>query len=681
MEPIRAGQRIMDGGYRMRSSEYSEACMKLVRKSLLAGAMFSMASVTPLFAQMSPLLPSQTAPLSDRVVAYQIDAKYDPQNHSLDAQETLMWTNYTSQPQDHLPFHLYLNAFQPKSTFTREGYEGGNRDLKIGAKWEEKKSGEDVIKSFEVVGMGDLTGNLHFIHPDDDNAEDKTVVEVQLPRAVAPNESVTFKIAFHDQFPEVVARSGYKRDFLLAGQWFPKIGVWWKNAWNCHQYHATTEFFADFGTFDVKVTLPANFNVGATGVQVAENGNADGTKTLEFKAEDVHDFAWTADPGTKIVDDSVTISSGIVKIRLLMQPGHMASAPRYMDALKGTMKKFDEWIGPYPYAQITVVDPPHGGNAAAGMEYPTFITAGSAWWMINGLKVPESVVEHEFGHQYWYAMVATNEFEEAWLDEGINQYTECKIMDALYGQDVDFLNARVATASERSTDSSGYMGVADLDPITRYGWKFLDFNSYGGITYSKTAVMLLTLEHIIGEQKVRQAQHVYFERYRFKHPTGDDFLNTVNEVAGQNLDWYWNQAVRGTQLFDYRVLNAGSERADWADKNAPKKEKKGETEYMNHAVVHRKGDFVMPVTLEVKFDNGETVREAWDGQDRWHRYTWRKKAKLVSAEIDPDHALLLDRDRFNNSWLREEDSHATGKMAGYWMLLTQWFSQFLSWLV
>jgi len=609
-------------------------------------------------AQTSPLLPSQKAPLSIRVVAYRIEAKYNPKNHSLDAQETLTWTNYTGLPQDRLPLHLYLNAFQPKSTFTREGYEGGNRDVEIGAKWEDKKFGEDMIKSLEVVGMGDLTSQLRFIHPDDNNADDKTVVEVQLPRWVAPNESITFKIAFHDQFPEVVARTGYKRDFLLAGQWFPKIGVWWKNAWNCHQFHATTEFFADFGTYDVKVTLPSNFNVGATGVQIAETANADGTKTLVFKAEDVHDFAWTADPGTKIVEDTVQMSSGTVKLRLLMQPRHMASAPRYLDALKGTMKKFDEWIGPYPYSQITVVDPPHGGLAAGGMEYPTFITAATAWWVFDGLKFPEIVVEHEFGHQYWYGMVATNEFEEAWLDEGINQYTECKIMDALYGRDVDVLNTRVATAGERGTDRIGYIGVAEYDPMTRRGWQFLISNSYGGITYDKTALVLLTLEHIIA----------------------DEFMNTVNEVAGHNLDWFWNQSVRGTQVLDYRILSAESYRVDWADKNAPKEEKKGETEYVSSVVVHRKGDFVFPVTLEVKFDNGETLREHWDGQDRWHRYTWQKKAKVVSAEIDPEHGILLDRDRFNNSWLADFNPHASGKIAGYWMLCTQWFAQLLAWL-
>lgn len=654
--------------------------MKLVPGSLLSSAVLCLAASAPLLAQVSPLLPSQKGPLSDRVVAYQIDAKYDPKTHSLDAQETLTWLNYTGQSQDKLPFHLYLNAFQPKSTFTREGYEGGNRDIQVGAKWDDKKFGQDEIKSLEVLGMGDLTSQLHFIHPDDDNVDDRSVVELQLPRPVAPGETITLKISFHDQFPEVVARTGYKRDFLLAGQWFPKIGVWWKNAWNCHQFHASTEFFADFGTFDVKINVPSNFNVGATGVQVADRSNADGSKTVEYKAEDVHDFAWTADPTTKIVEDTVTISSGTVKIRMLMQPGHLSSTQRYIDALKGTMNKFDEWFGPYPYSQITVVDPPHGGGAAGGMEYPTFITADTSWWMPQGLLEPEIVVEHEFGHQYWYGMVATNEFEEAWLDEGINQYTECKVMDALYGQDTDIANTRVLTASERGVDRASYIGVAEIDPMTRFGWKFLNFNSYGGITYSKTALVLLTLEHLIGEQKVRQAQHVYFERYRFKHPTGDDFMATVNEVAGQNLDWYWNQAVRGTNLLDYRILSASSERTDWADKNAPRTEKKGETEYQSSVVVHRRGDFIMPVTLEVKFDDGETVRETWDGVDRWHRYKWQKKAKIVSAEIDPDHGIVLDRDRFNNSWLSQPDSHATSKIAGYWMLLTQLFSQFLSWL-
>jgi len=633
------------------------------------------------WAQLPPLLPSQKAPLSDRVVAYHIDVRYDAQKHSLDAQETLAWTNRTGRPQDRIPFHLYLNAFQPNSTFMKETRLVGTRGTSAGAMtWEDKKNGADEIKSLEVVGMGDLTKQIKFIHPDDDNGDDRTVMEVQLPRPVAPNQTITFKITFHDQFPEVMHRTGYKRDFLLAGQWFPKVGVWWKNAWNCHQFHANSEFFADFSTYDVNLTVPANFNLGATGVQTAEKRNLDGTKTVSFHAEDVIDFAWTADPRSKIVEDSVNISSGNVKIRLIMEPEHMSSVPRYMKALKGTLQKFDEWIGPYPYSVITVVDPPPGGENSGGMEYPTFITAGTSWWLPRGLLEPEMVVEHEFGHQYWYAMVATNEFEDAWLDEGINSYVEVKIMDALYGRDTSALHFRLGDMGEREQERLQYQGVADLDPLTSNAWEYVNGGSYGGNTYGKTATMLLTLEHIIGEKEMLHALHVYYDRYKFKHPTEEDFMNTVNEATGKNLDWYWKQAVRGTQVLDYEVLSAGSAPTGVTStkKLFPKK---GETEYLTTVVVHRKGEFVMPVTLEVKFDNGESLRENWDGQDRWHRFSWVKKARLESAEIDPDHAILLDHDRYNNSWLREPDTHAAGKLAGYWMLLVQWLAMKLAWLV
>ncbi len=370
----------------------------------LAALLLFLGSAALGWAQLPALLPSQKAPLSERVVAYHIDVRYDAAKHSLDAEERLDWTNRTGKPQDRLPFHLYLNAFQPRSTFMKETRLMGTRGTPAGGTtWEDKKNGSDEIKSLEVVGMGDLTRQIHFIHPDDDNADDRTVFEVQLPRPVAPGQTITFKIVFHDQFPEVMHRTGYMRDFLLAGQWFPKIGVWWNGAWNCHQFHADTEFFADFGTYDVNLTVPKNYNVGASGVPTGEKQNADGSKTVSFHAEDIIDFAWTADPRTIIVDDEVTISSGTVKIRLIMAPEHMATAPRYMKALKGTLRKFDEWIGPYPYSMITVVDPPPGGTNAGGMEYPTFITADTSWYMPEGALLPEMVVEHEFGHQYWYA--------------------------------------------------------------------------------------------------------------------------------------------------------------------------------------------------------------------------------------------------------------------------------------
>jgi hypothetical protein len=620
------------------------------------------------------------APLSDRVVAYQIEGRYDAKAHTLDATELLTYTNKTGTPLDRFPFHLYLNAFQPKSTFMTEAERNGQRDAEKGSPWEDKHSGSNTVKSLEIVGGGgtsreDVTRQMKFIAPDDGNANDRTVFEIALPKPLAAGAQIQFRIHFVAKFPEVVARTGYKRDFLMAGQWFPKMGVWWNGAWNCHQFHANTEFFADFGTFDVRLTLPLRWNVGSSGVQTGARDNGDGTQTVSFHAEDIHDFAWTASPVTKVVEDSISLGGHTVKIRMLMQPGHMASAPRYMQALKGTMRKFDEWIGAYPYPQITVVDPPHGAEAAGGMEYPTLITADTTWWMPRSLLEPEAVVEHEFGHQYWYGMVATNEFENAWMDEGINQYMEAKVMDALYGKDTSSVRSRLCTLSERGVDRMSYAPMADRDPLSRPAWLFENNESYGGISYSKTALMMLTLESLIGEKTVLHGLHEYFERYKFKHPTPGEFTAAMNQAVGQNLDWYWKQAIDGTQTLDDRILSAGSERVDWY---STQDEKKGVTVYHNEVVVHRRGTFDLPVVLEAKFDDGSAVRERWDGKDRWHRFSWDHKSKLVSAEVDPGY--WLDRDPFNNSWTAKADGRATGKLAGYWTLLTQWLEQMVSWL-
>jgi hypothetical protein len=217
------------------------------------------------------MIPSTTTainsptPMSERVVHYDIDARYDVAKHIVDATEILTYHNVSGQPLDHFPFHLYQNAFQPKSTWVREAKTQGSRDTGYD-KWESKEYGSEEIKRLEVVGQGDLTRNLKYIAPDDGNKDDKTVIDLQLAKPIPVGAFVQFRISFQTQFPETQARSGWKRDFLLGGQWFPKVGVWWHGAWNCHQYHATTEFFADFGVYDVKLTVPQYEVVGASGV-------------------------------------------------------------------------------------------------------------------------------------------------------------------------------------------------------------------------------------------------------------------------------------------------------------------------------------------------------------------------------------------------------------------------------
>lgn len=618
-----------------------------------------------------PLAAQAPQPLSTRVVTYQIDVRLDPVKKTIDGGEKLTYRNLTGQPLSTIPFHLYLNAFQPKSSVSREQRRNDPEfDLK-----EEERGGIE-IKNIVVCDAGDVgsevTSRLRFIHPDDDNADDRTVAELKLSEPLAPGKSLTLGIFFHDKLPKVTMRTGYERNFFLVGQWFPKVGVWWHDAWNCHQFHANTEFFADFGVYDVNVTVPRNFVTGSSGDETGTVNNPDGTKTVSYHGEDIIDFAWTADPNYRIVEDNWKGSAGNVHIRLLMQPAHLKQADRYMTTLKGTMERFDRWYGPYPYDRITVVDPAFGALDAGGMEYPTFITGGTTWYAPRGYLLPEAVVEHEFGHQYWYAMVATNEFEEAWMDEGINTYTEFKILDSLYGRN-SMLNFFGLTSGDFDEQHVGYKNVVRNDPITRKGWQFLGGGSYGGMTYAKTGAALLTLEAVIGEDTLRRALHTYFLRYRFSHPTGEDFFKTVNEVAGQDLGWFWQQAFYGTSVLDYEILSARSEAVD---ENA----KPDDTMYRTEVVVHRKGDFIFPTEVEIRFDNGEKVREHWDGRDRWIRYTYLKKGRVASAEVDPDHRVALDVDFFNNGKLVNADTGARRKITNYWLVVTQFLSALGSWL-
>ena len=579
-------------------------------------------------------------PLSERVVAYTIDAKLNTAQKTLDATETLTYKNLTGQPLSSFPFHLYMNAFRPESSFSRETHAGGGiRDNEMDSSYPKEKLGSIAIAQISADGFGDLTSAMQFTAPDDGNAADHTVLQIALPHAVAPGDSITFHITFHDKFPLSVARNGYKRDFIMGGQWFPKVGVFWHSAWNCHQYHATTEFFADFGTFNVKLTVPQNYVVGASGVPTGSTRNSDGTQTLSYYGEDIIDFAWAASPHFTVTDGTFLSSLGPVKVHVLALASHPNAGQRYLTITKQSLEKFDQWYGPYPYKIITVIDP-EPDSEMEGMEYPTLFTAGTGWFESPSNHETELVTEHEFGHQYWYAMVATNEFEEAWLDEGINSYTEVKVLDAVLGRQTSVIAWPWLHTGDRDYQRADYLMVQDYDPVTRKAWQFRDELSYGGITYGKTATALLTLESIIGEETMQHALHNYFMKYRFTHPTGEDFLRTIEDTAlaegkayhlsaspgseplmpassETTLRPYFNQAIYGTQVLDYAVDSVSSEPADWWRPATG-------GNYTSTVGLHRKGDFILPVTVEIVFDDGTKLREHWDGVDRWTRFTYTR---------------------------------------------------------
>ena len=661
------------------------------------------------------VLAGSAAAASPPIVTYHIQARLDNGKKAIDGHETLTWLNDSPDTIHELQFHLYLNAFQnEKSSFMREsgGQSRGDRIPKEG--W-----GYIEIRKMQVAGGADLTGAIRFIHPDDDNADDQTVASVPLPQPVLPGQSITLDIDFFSKLPKVFARTGYHNDFYMVGQWFPKIGVYEKTGdryakqgqWNCHQFHARSEFYADYGEFDVTLTVPPNFVVGATGVQQSRNGD-----TWRFTQNNVHDFAWTASPRyirverefdparevsaaelaavAKLVgksEDEVRLQP--VRMILLIQPEHRAQIDRHFRALINGIKWFGLWYGAYPYQTITVVDPEFGARGAGGMEYPTLITAGTSWRAAGHEWNPEEVIIHEFGHQYWYGMVGTNEFEESWLDEGFNTYSTSKIIDQVYGPQyfpVHYLGFSVSgllgvpEITARTGNRIDYLDYRKVDPVVRNAWSYYDSRSYGINSYMRPATLLQTMENYLGSPVMARIMRTWFQRYQYHHPTSLDFRNVVNEVSGKDMNWFFDQFVFGTNELDYRVASVESEpvpvsrglflqngkRVAVTDEDIQRAKKKKQPEQFRTVIkLVREGETIMPVHMTLTLDNGEVIERQWDGAGRWIRYEFTKASRAKRVEIDPESKILLDASFANNSWVRKPDP----------LPFMKWFSNLLFW--
>ena len=232
------------------------------------------------------------AAMSKHIVDYRIKAKLVPEEKAVIGYEILTWLNNSDTPVSELQFHLYLNAFKNnRSTFLKE--RGG---ISQNIKPDKQNWGYNEIRKIKIKNGADLTSAVEYIQPDDGNKDDQTVMRVLLPEPVLPHKKIILEIEFDAKLPTIFTRAGFENDFCMASQWFPKIGVLQEGKWNCHQYHRSSEFFADFGVYEVEITVPEEYVVGATGKRVNEVNNQDGTKTYIYYQEDIHDFAWTACP-------------------------------------------------------------------------------------------------------------------------------------------------------------------------------------------------------------------------------------------------------------------------------------------------------------------------------------------------------------------------------------------------
>jgi len=644
---------------------------------------------------INPVLIGQ--PKSERIVHYTMKVSLDPEEKTIDGKMNLIWKNPSNDTINELQFHMYLNAFKnTKSTFAKES--GGQlRGVSIRASDPLVWGWVDVLEM--RTDSTDLTGNIRFIQPDDDNEDDQTVISVPLEEPVLPGESIELDIDFKSKLPKVYARTGYSDDFFLIAQWFPKIGIYEpegmryaeEGQWNCHQFHANSEFYANFGVYEVEITLPKKFVVGATGELIEQNDNPDDTKTLTYRAEDVVDFAWTASPFYQVVEDQWED----VKIMVYLQPDHLPQADRHTESVKAALEYFKTNLGKYPYSTISIIDPPIKAMGAGGMEYPTFITAGCFWGMPDWMRLTEMVTIHEFGHNYFMAILASNEFEEAWIDEGFNSYYEMRIMDDTYGDRHSFIGHDKFHFGDweyqrGSYTNSTYPKIAES---FRNAWDY-QHGGYGTMSYNKPATWMATLDRLVGRLTMDEIMKTFYDRWKFKHPCGQDFIDIVNEVVsknhgtkfGENMDWYFEQVLYGSEICDYEMARIRNVKTDppqgiheeGGNKRTFKNIEYESTIYKSSVRVHRLGEVIMPVEILVHFADGEEVLEHWDGKERSWEFSYEKPEQILWAKIDPEMKILIDVNMLNNSLITKPKKAVFWKIALKFLFWLQNTMQFFS---
>lgn len=654
------------------------------------------------------------APLSwpDAVYQVRLQARYEPETREIAGFEHLVWRNTSSVPIHELRFHHYLNAFANNRTTFMAGSRGQLR----GTRFDGKRWGFVEVSSLRLADGTDLKAVERFVAPDDGNEEDRTVAVYPLPEPLAPGAAIEIDLDFTSRLPAIFARTGAEGDFVMAGQWFPKIGVFEdagvrgrpQPGWNCHQFHPTSEFYADFGDYDVELDLPERYrgHIGATGRMVEESA-ADGRVKVRYVQAGVHDFAWTGDPRFLVFeerfDPAVDVPEDLrrelvellglspeeahlqpVELHLLLQPQHAPQARAHLDSVKLGLAVLGLRLGAYPYETLTLVDPAFGGDGARGMEYPTLITVGTSALMnlpvFRRLPAAEITAVHELAHQYFQGMVASNEFEESWLDEGITSYYETLISR-------EWMPVRIAGV-QLPLDMARRGAVARGDyaaPIATPAWRFPSFRQYAAASYGRPAVTLEHLEGLLGPKVFHRAMRTFFRTYRFRHPDTADFEAVLSRAAGRELDWFFRQAFHSSAQLDYAVRTVSSRRwpeakgVFWVD--GERVVLPGEAEdptvssglelFESTVEVVREGEFRHPLTIEVSFEDGARQRLAWNGEARWWRRTFLRASPVVAATVDPDGVMALDVDELNNGRTAKPDHRPVAKLSAFFLFWAQ----------
>ena len=503
---------------------------------------------------------------------YQMDIDFNTKNHQFDGLQELTFINHSPDTLKKVFYHLYFNAFQPGSMMDIRSRTIVDPDRRVGDRISKLSQSEMGIQ--QVLSLKQNNSELDF------NIEG-TILDVNLNEPIFPGDTVQFDMEFKTQVPLQIRRSGRMNkegiDYSMS-QWYPKLCEYDKDGWHANPY-VGREFYGIWGSFDVRIRMDANYTIAATGIlqnpDEIGHGYADidlqnppEKLTWKFKAENVHDFVWAADPD--YTHEIINNEDG-PSFHLFYQKGektkHWEDLGKYM--IK-TFKYADEHFGKYPYPHYSIIQ---GGDG--GMEYPmaTLITGHRSLKSLVGVSV------HEAMHSWYQGLLASNEALFAWMDEGFTCYASNRIEKELFPEDF---------SDPHAGSYKGYKRIATSDyeePLCTHADHFDTNWAYGTASYSKGVVILDQLSHIVGQKVIDKSLKRYFDEWAYKHPNASDFKRIVEKESGIELDWYFEYFVNTTKTIDYSIYEImGDEKVT--------------------QILLKKGEMPMPVEFNIVLQNG-----------------------------------------------------------------------------
>jgi hypothetical protein len=518
-------------------------------------------------------------------VNYTIVARLDDKKHEISAFEVFEYVNNSPNSLDKIYIHLWPNAYRNKNTaLAKQQYKGGKNILIFGN--DSLKGGIDSL-DFQSNGI-----RLKWEY----DAKNSDICILQLQNPLKSGDRIRISTPFKVKIPSgEISRLGHVGQSYQITQWYPKPAVYDKNGWNQMPYLNQGEFYSEFGSFDVSITLPKNYVVGATGDLQTEsekiflNEKANESlkrlpdylsnkksrkintpfppsdsewKTIRYTQEKVHDFAWFADKRYAVLKGEVELPQGKRKVTswAMFVPQNAIYWQHAIEYINDGTYYYSLWNGDYPYNQVTAVDGTI--SAGGGMEYPNVTVIGNA----SSKEELEVVIVHEVGHNWFYGILGTNERVHGWMDEGMNTLNEMRYMQTKYPKNTSFsdmiLNGRLHfnDLDHHDMGDVSYRTISGFgadQPIETHSEDFTPTN-YGLIMYQKTGLVFLYLKDYLGEELFNKVMHDYFEKWKFKHPQPEDMRKTMEESSGKNLSWLFDDLIQTTNHIDYKIMSVRS---------------------------------------------------------------------------------------------------------------------------